>query len=135
MAQLRAIARYGPSGGTSVDDLIQHMLRLADFVWETPNHRQEQLLRTPHSAAARVHRWLNAAEGDCPPPQPRPSRGSMASLRLVNSTLDCRDQEDPQPYRDLSGGFSKHIRGALFPLWIIGRNSITAWEAHIGDAE
>ena len=54
-AQLRAMARYDPPGGTSVDDFLHHMLRLADFLWELRNHRQEQLLREPLSAAARVH--------------------------------------------------------------------------------
>ena len=70
-AQLRAIARYDPPGGTSVDDFLHHMVRLGDFAWELRNHRLEQLLRGPLSAAARVHRWLTAAEGDTPPPLPR----------------------------------------------------------------
>ena len=55
-AKLRAIARYGPQGGTSVDDFLHHMLRLGDFAWELRNHRLEQLLCEPLSAAARVHR-------------------------------------------------------------------------------
>ena len=59
----------------------------------------------------------------------------MASLRLVNSTLACPPQEDPHPYRDLPGFFSKHLRGALFPLWVIGWISMTAWEAHIVGVE
>ena len=67
-AQLRTIARYHPPGGTSVDNSLQHMLRLGDFVWELRNCRLEQLLRNPLSAAASVHRWLTAKEGDCPPP-------------------------------------------------------------------
>ena len=71
-AQLRAIARYDPRGGTSVDDFLHHMLRLGDFAWELRNHRLEQLLREPLSAAARAHRWLTAAEGDHPPPSPAP---------------------------------------------------------------
>ena len=54
-AQLRAIARYELSGGTSVDDFLQHMLWLGDFASELRNHRLEQLLREPLSAAARVH--------------------------------------------------------------------------------
>ena len=70
-AQLRARARYDPLGGTSVDDFLHHMLRLGDFAWELRNHRLEQLLREPLSAAARAHRWLTAAEGDHPPPLPR----------------------------------------------------------------
>ena len=32
-AQVRAIARYDPPRGTSVDKFLQHMLRLGDFVW------------------------------------------------------------------------------------------------------
>ena len=59
----------------------------------------------------------------------------MASLRIVNGTLECPPQQDPNPYRDLPGGFSKHLWGTLFPLWIIGRNSMTAWEAHVVGAE
>ena len=54
-AQLRTIARYNPPGGTSVEDLLHHMLRLGDFAWELHNHRLEQLLREPLSAAAWVH--------------------------------------------------------------------------------
>ena len=54
-AQLRAIARYDPPGGTSVDDFLHHMLRLGDFAWELCNHRLEQLLHEPLSTAAWVH--------------------------------------------------------------------------------
>ena len=130
-AQLRAIARYDPPGGTSLDNFLHHMLRLWDFAWQLCNHRLEQLLREPLSAAARVHRWLTAAEGSCPPPPPRPDKDFVASLRVVNGTLECPPQEDPHPYRDLPGGFSKHLQDALFPRWIIGRGSMTAWEARI----
>ena len=59
----------------------------------------------------------------------------MASLRIVNGTLECPPEEDPHPYRDLPGGFSKHLQGALFPPWIIGRSSMTEWKAHIVGAE
>ena len=55
-AQLRAIARYDPPGGTSVDEFLQYMLWLGNFVWELRNHRLEQLFRAPQSAAARLHR-------------------------------------------------------------------------------
>ena len=55
-AQLHAIACYDPSGGTSVENFLQHMLRLGDFVGELRNHRLEQLLGEPLSAAAWVHR-------------------------------------------------------------------------------
>ena len=134
-AQLRAIARYDPPGGTSVDDFLHHMLRLGDFAWELRNHRLEQLLREPLSAAARVHRWLTAAEGDHPPPPPRPDKDFVASHRVVNGTLECPPQEGPHPYQDLLGGFSKHLQDALFPPWIIGRGSMTAWEAPIVDEE
>ena len=71
-AQLRAIARYDPPGGTSVDGFLRHMLRLGDFTWELRNHRLEHLLREPLSAAARAHQWLTTAEGDQPPPGPAP---------------------------------------------------------------
>ena len=130
-AQLRAIARYDPPGGTSVDDFLHHMLRLGDFAWELRNHRLEKLLREPESAAARAHRWLTAAEGDHPPPPPRPDKDFVASLRVVNGTLECPPQEGPHPYQDLPGGFSRHLQDALFPPWIIGRGSMTTWEARI----
>ena len=130
-AQLRAIARYDLLGGTSVDDFFHHMLRLGDFAWELRNHRLEQLLREPLSVAARAHRWLTAAEGDHPIPPPRPDKDFVASLRVVNGTLECPPQEGPHPYQDLPGGFSKHLQDALFPPWIIGRGSMTAWEARI----
>ena len=113
-AQLGAIARYDPQGGTSVDDFLHHMLRLGDFAWELRNHRLEQLLREPLSAAARAHRWLTAAEGNHPPPPPRPNKDFVASLRVVNGTLECPPQEGPHPYQDLPGGFPKHLQEALF---------------------
>ena len=130
-AQVRAIARYDPPGGNSVDNFLPHMLWLGDFAWELPNHRLEQLLCEPLSAAARVHRWLTAAEASCPPPPLRPGKHFVASIRVMNGTLECPLQEDPHPYRDLPGGFSKHLQDALFPRWIIGRGSMTAWEARI----
>ena len=49
----------------------------------------------------------------------------------MNGTLECPPKEDPHPYRNLPGGFSKHLQDALFPPWIIGRGSMTAWEARI----
>ena len=114
-----------------MDNFLHHMLRPGDFAWELCNHRLEQLLREPLSAAARVHRWLTAAEGSCPPPPPRPGKDFVAALCLVNGTLECPPQESPRLYRDLPGGFSKHLQDALLPRWIIGRGSMTAWEAHI----
>ena len=130
-AQLRAIARYDPAGGTSVDNFLHHMLRLGDFAWELRNHRLEQLLREPLSAAAQAHRWLTPAEGDPPPPPPRPDKDFVASLSVANCNLECPPQEGPHPYQDLPGGFSKHLQDALFLPWIIGRGSMTAWEALI----
>ena len=59
----------------------------------------------------------------------------MASLSIVNGTLECPPQEDPHPYRDLAGVFSKHLQAALFPPWIIRRSSMTAWQTHIVGAE
>ena len=82
---------------------------------ELRNHRLEQSLGAPLSAAARVQRWLTAADGDCPPPPLRTGEGFVASLRIVTGTLECAPQEDPHPYRDLQGIFSKHLQGALFP--------------------
>ena len=70
-AQLSAIARYEPPGGTSVDNFLHHMLWLGDFAWEHRNHRLERLLREPLGAADWAHRWLTAADGDDPPPLPR----------------------------------------------------------------
>ena len=130
-AQLRAIARYDPPGGTSVDDFLHRMLRQGDFAWELCNHRLQQLLREPLSAAARAHRWLTAAEGDHPCSPPRPDKDFVASPRVVNGTLECPSQEGPHPYKDLPGGFSKHLQDALFQPWIIGRGSMTTWEARI----
>ena len=49
----------------------------------------------------------------------------------MNGTLECPPQEGPHPYQDLPGGFSKHLQDAPFPPWIIGRGSMTAWEAGI----
>ena len=134
-AQLCAIVSYDLPGGTPVDEFLQHMLRLGAFVWELRNHRLEQLLPAPLSAAARLQRWLTAAEGDCSPPPPRPGAGFVASLRIANGTLECPPEEDPHPYQDLPGGFWKHLQGALFQPWIIGRSSMTAWEALIVGAE
>ena len=80
-----------------MDDFLHHMLRLGDFAWELRNQR-------PLSAAARAHRWLTAAEGDYPPPPPRPNKDFVASLRVVNGTLACPPQDGSDPYQDLLGG-------------------------------
>ena len=98
-AQLRAIARYDPPEGTSEDNFLHHMLRLGDFVWELRNHRLEQLLCEPLSAAARMHRWLNATEGNCYPPPLCPGRDFVTSHCVVNGTLELPPQENPHPYR------------------------------------
>ena len=138
-AQLRTIARYDLPGETSVDEFLQHMLQLGDFVWELRNHQLERLLRAHRGAAAQVHRWLTGAEGDCSPPPPRPGRDFAGSLCIVNcivnGNLECPPQEDAHPYRDLPGGFSKQLQAALFTPWIIRCNSMTTWEAHIVGAE
>ena len=70
-----------------------------------------------------------------PPPPLLPGRDFLVSLCIVSGVLECPPQEDPHPYRDLPGGFSKHLQGALFPPWMIGHNSMTVWEAHIVGAE
>ena len=89
---------------------------LGDSAWKLRNHRLEQLLRTPRSAAARLRWWFRAAGGNSPSPPPRPIRDFVASLRLVNGTLELPAQEDPHLYQDFPGGFWKHLRGALFLL-------------------
>ena len=43
----------------------------------------------------------------------------------------AHSKRGPHPYQDLPGGFSRHLQDALFPPWIIGRGSMTAWEARI----
>ena len=96
-AQLRAIARYDPPGCNSVDDFLHHMLRLGDSAWEPRNHRLEQLLRKPLSAAARVHRWLTAAEGNCPP-SPRPDKDFVASLRVTLRTTFTTPSTTARPH-------------------------------------
>ena len=101
-AQLRAIACYDPPGETSGDDFLHHMLPLGDFGWELRNHRLEQLLREPLSAAAWVHRWLTAAEGNWPCPAPRPDKDFVATLRVVNGIPATRG---PRPVPGPAGGF------------------------------
>ena len=49
----------------------------------------------------------------------------------MNGTLECPPQEGPHLYWGLPGGFSRHLQDALFPPWIIGRGSMTAWEARL----
>ena len=120
-----------PAGRDFVDNFLHHMLRLGKFTRDLRNHRLEQLLREPLSAAAQVHRWLTAAEGNCPPPPPRPDKDFAASLRVVNGTLECPPQEEPHLYWDLPRGLSKHLQDALCPQWMIGRGSMTAWETRI----
>ena len=51
-----------------MDKFLQHTIRFRDFAREVGNHRLDQLLRTPHSVAAQVHRCLKSAEGDSSPP-------------------------------------------------------------------
>ena len=46
------------------------------------------------------------------PPLPRPGKDFMASLRIVNGTLECPPQEDPHQYRDLPGGCLKQLQDA-----------------------
>ena len=72
---------------------------------------------------------------NCFLPPSRPGKDFVASLLLVNGTLECLAQEHTHPYRDLPGGFSKHLQDALLPPWIIRRGSMTAWEARIVGAE
>ena len=76
----------------------------------------------------------HCGRGRLPPPS-RATWQGLCALSTLNGTLECPPQEDPDPYRDLSGVFRKHLWGALFPPWIIGHNSMTVWEAHIVGAE
>ena len=123
----RNVAHSGRAEGR-VGAGARDMLRPGDFVWALHNHRLEQHLRAPD-------RWLTAAESNCPPRPWLPGREFVASLLIVNSTLDCPQQKKPHPYRDLPGGFSKHLPRTLFPPWIVGSNSMTAWGAHVVSAE
>ena len=83
----------------------------------------------PHSMGLRLLPWVFLLA--LPKRAPTPDKDFVASLRVVNGTLECPPQEGPHPYRDLPGGFSKHLQDALFPPWIIGCGSMTAWEARI----
>ena len=125
-AQLLAIARYDLPGGTSVDSFLLHMLRLGDFVWELGNHQLEQLLRELLSAEARVHRWLTAMEGDCPPPS-APWQGLRGLPLHRERHPGMSTARGPPPVPGPARGFSKHLQDTLFPPWIIGRGSMTAW--------
>ena len=62
-AQFRAIAY-------SVDGFPHNMLRLGDFVWELRNHRLEQLLREPPSAAVGCTDGSSRQRATPPPPAP-----------------------------------------------------------------
>ena len=135
VAQLGTAFRYDLTGGNSLDEFSQHKLRLVDFAWELRIQRLEQLLCTPHSVAVQVHWWLTSAEGDPPSPPLRPGKDFVASLRLVNGTLECPAQEVPHLHLDLPRGFSGHLRGAFVPPCFIGLNSMTAWEASIFGAD
>ena len=95
-------------------EFLQHMLRLGDFVWDLRNHRLEQLLRTPLSAAARVHRCFTAAEGDCSPPPPCPGGNFVASLLILNGTLESPPQED-LPLPGPAAGFLEAPVGRSLP--------------------
>ena len=89
-------------GGTSVDEFLQHMLPLGNFVssattdWSNPSARSTA--RRPGYTDVALRR------GGTAPPLPRvPGRDFVASLRLVSSTLGCPPQEDPHhegPYQD-----------------------------------
>ena len=75
---------------------------------------------------------MHSLDAALPHKRPYRSRRHLQfSYRVVNGILECPPQEDPHPYRDLPGGFSKHLEDALFPPWIIRRGSMTAWEARI----
>ena len=96
-----------------------------------------------HAGAAQEAPDIGQWEGQ-DVPLVRPSscnvKGGIPSSRrylptYLNGTLECPPQQGPDPYQDLPGGFSKHLQDALFPPWIIGRGSMTAWEARIAGEE
>ena len=98
-----------------MEEFLQHMLRLGDFAWELRIHRLGQLLCAPHSVADRVHRWLAPAEDDCPPPAPHPSRNFVAFLCLVQGTLGCATEKDPEPLPGPARGFLEAPLGRALP--------------------
>ena len=67
--------------------------------------------------------------GQLAPPSPVPWQGHRGL------PLECPPQEGPHLYRDLPGDFSRHLQDALFPPWIIGQGSMSAWEARIVGAD
>ena len=94
-------------------DFLHHMLRLGDFVWELRNHQLEQLLREPLSAAARVHRWLTAAEGD--PPPPAPWRGLRGLPPHRERHLGMSTARGPPAIPGPAGGFLEAPAGRPLP--------------------
>ena len=66
--------------------------------------------------------------GQLRPPFPAPWQGlrSLPPCRKWHSGVPATRRT--HSYRDLPGGFSKHLHDALFPPWIIGRGSMTAWQ-------
>ena len=67
--------------------------------------------------------------GQLRPPSPATCQGLRGLPPCRESPLECPPQEGPHPYRDLPGGFSRHLQDALFPPWIIGRSCMAAWQA------
>ena len=82
-----------------------------------------------------MQRWLTAAEDDSAPPSPVPKQGFCGPPLPGERSSGLPGQEDPQPYQDLTGGFSKHLQGALSPPLIVARTTMTAWEAPIVGAQ
>ena len=112
-AQHRAIARYDSPGRTSVDEFLQHMLRLGNFARELCNQPAGATPPRAPQHGAQVHHWLTAAEGDCPPPPAHPSRDFVASLRAALWSVAPRRIPTPtgtcsQVSRSTSGARSSH---------------------------
>ena len=73
----------------------------------------------PGTPMAHRGRW------QLPLPSPAPWQG-------LRSLPPCREWHSGVPAtREPPGGFSRYLQDALFPPWIIGRGSMTAWEARI----
>ena len=126
---------YNPPGGTSLDGFLQHMLRLGDFAWELRSLRLEQLLRAPHSAAARVHQWLTAAEGDCPATSSTFHQGLRGLLTPGERHSGVSHRGGSPPLPEPAWGFLKAPQRRILPTAGHRTQFMTAWEAHIVGAE
>ena len=118
-----------------MEEFLSHMLPLGYFGLGAPQPQAGTTPPQPTQRGGPGTPVAHSSRGRFTPPPPCPSMNFVASLRLVSGTLECPAQGDPRPYQDLPWGFSGQLRGALFPPWIIGPNSLTAWEARIVGAD